>query len=930
MAQLLSSFGKQGVQLGLDAITANIEDTTYLSKYFAIVEYNPVFTAGKNPFSFNGSSLLAKNSEIKIECLDSKGSPQYIEFYKSTVQNTDITKFVVSINIYEETSNGPGKLILVGTTVDGKTVRWTGNIAIDKTLSNESKVRFYANPTLEVRPLLYPVVDVDRAQTEVPPNPPAQTAQGIATILSKVDHVYITSGGTGYNTPPLVIFTGGGSSESATGIATISGGKVTGISITNNGGEGYVSQPTITLVPQGSDSITDTATAVAVLSSKVISGSITVSGGGYSQTNPPVITFLPIGTGHGASATAVVTDLGEVSYFTINNGGEEYVYSPTVTFPKPVPDIINLSEDVRFNEYFYSYAVVPDKDFNKSFLDNKRINVDYRLTTPYILNNFSEPTIFPTGSFNTQMEGKTIVLNISKILTPKSYTEQKVNITQSFIIKKVIDNKTIILNEPFYYQVGKDFLITNIIEGNCEVNYSFVKYNTSLEANLETNPLDGSTPQPILQSYAEIVYRNLRPCSGYVARHKLYRKSLSYPGDYKLLSDEPLSTIELLTDIITVNKAYDKMGNFYNQEVIDKYWYPTSGLTLTSKTSPINSVYIYGGTPSEINGSDYVIAKTDSVRISGTDPEIINDNKYYNYDETSFNNLSGESYNSNFISLKKNVLYVLSMNVILEKNVNDTTANVSFYFTSSIQNIKKEKTYNPYFGMKIGDISTKDKIEIKKFNGTQQIFFTPAEDYYGTLVIVPTRCNVTLSELSLKIYGDYGFSPDILFIRIPFPVNVQNESFDIRAELFDINSNLIYSNLNTVQTFDIDGVTDNVIGVSNNELSTVIQTYPSAAQSEIVFAPDSSVSMPGEITIIDLIPTQDKPQRFVGWFTPSDDLTTSGKLCYTNVSSLFIDDDYISLSTVDGNTETTATALAIKYLGRRIFVDTAGTKYHYS
>lgn len=925
MDQLLSSFGKQGVRLGLDTIVANIEDTTYLSKYFAIVEYNPVFTAGKNPFSFNGSNLLAKNSEIKVECLDSNGNPQYIEFYRSTVQNTDITKFVISINVYNETYNGPGKLILVGTTADGKVVRWTGNIAIDKTLSNESKVRFYANPSLEIRPLLYPVVDIDRAQTVVPPNPPAKPAQATTTILSKVGTVIITNGGAGYTSAPSVEFVGGGYNTKAQGIASITDGRVTSIFISIPG-SGYVTTPTITLTGGGYTTI---AQATAVLSSKVISGSITFGGGGYNPSIPPVVTFLPIGSGHGASATAVVADNGEVSFFTINNGGEEYIYPPTVTFPKPVPETTILNNDIQFNENFYSYAVTPEKDFNKNYLDKKRIDTDYRLVTPYILDRFSEPSVLPTGSFNTQMEGKTIVLNISKISTPKSYQEQKVNITQSFTIKKVIDSKTIVLNEPFYYQVGKDYLIANIIDGTCEVDYSFTKYNTSLEANLETDPLDGSTPQPILKSYAEVTYRNLRPFSGYVARHKLYRKSLSHPGDYQLLSDEPLSTIELLTDIITVNKAYDKIGYFYNQEVINKYWYPTSGLTLTAKTTPINSIYIYGGSPSEINGSDYVIAKTDSVQISGTDPEVVNDNQYYAYDEDSFNNLGGESYNSNFISLKKDVLYVLSMNAVLEKNIEDTTANVSFYFTSSINDIRKETTYSPYFGMKLGELSTKDRVEVKMFNGVQQIFFTPSADYYGTLVIVPTRCNVTLSELSLKIYGDYGFSPDILFIRIPFPVNVQNESFDIKAELFDINSNIIYSNLRTVQTFDVDGVSDTVIGDDGN-ISSGIQIYESPDQPDIIVNPVSTIHLPGEIAIVNLIPTQDKPQRFVGWFTPSNDPSTSGKLCYTNVSSLFIDnDDYISLTTVDGNVETTVTSLAIKYLGRRIFVDTAGNKYHY-
>lgn len=927
MDALLSSFGKQGVKLGLDSLKVNIEDTTYLSKYFSIVEYNPVFTAGKNPFSFNGSNLLAKNSEIRVECIDSHGNSLYIEYYKSVVKNTDVTKFVVSINVYNETYNGPGKLILVGKTVEGNIVRWTGNIAIDKTLSNVSKVRFYSNPTLEVRPLLYPVVDVKKAQTVLPPHPPAKVATAIATIKSTVGSISVTHGGAGYTVAPLVTFTGGGASSAAAGVATINNGKVISVALTNTGGAGYTSAPTVTFISQGGDSITDPAVAIANLSSKVISVTMTFGGGGYDPLNPPIVTFTPSGTGYGASGTTTVNEVGEITSVTVTDGGEEYVYAPTVTFPKPVPTSIDLNEDIVFNESFYSYAVTPDKDFNKDFLDKKRIDVDYRLTAPYILDRYTDPSILPTGSFNTQMEGKEIVLNISKILTPKSYNEQIVNVTQSFVIKKVINSNTIILDQPFFYQVGKDFLIANIIEGKCEVNYNFTKYNTSTEANLVTNPLDGSTPEPILKSYAEITYRNLRPFSGYVARHKLYRKSLSHPGDYQLLSDEPLSTIELLTDIITVNKAYDKIGNFYNQEVIDKYWYPTSGLSLISKTNPINGMYIYGGTPSEINGSDYVIAKTDSVRISGTEPEVVNDNKYYGYEATSFDNLSGASYNSNFISLKKDVLYVLSMKASIEKNIDDTTANVSFYFTSSIPEIKQEVNYNPYFGMKLGELSTKDKVEVKLFDGTQQIFFTPTSDYYGTMVIVPTRCNVTLSELSLKIYGDYGFSPDILFIRIPFPINVQNESFDIKAELFDINSNLIYSNLKTIQTFDINGVSDTLNG---NNISDGIQVSISTNQPTIIFEKNSVVNLPGEIQIIDLIPTQDKPQRFVGWFTPSNDPETSGKLCYTNVSKLFIDDnDYISLSTFTGNVETTVTSLAIKYLGRRIFVDTAGNKYHY-
>ena len=404
------NFGKKGVKFGLDTIKSTIDDTTYLSKYFAIVEYNPTFTAGKNPFSFNGSSLLAKNSEIKVECLDSGGFPLYIEYYRSTVQNTDITKFVISINVYDETRNGPGKLILVGTTTDGNTVRWIGNIAIDKTLSNVSKVRFYSNPTLEVRPLLYPVVDVEKAQTTVPPNPPAKTARATATILSKVDHVVVTDGGSGYTYAPVVDFVGGGYTTKASGIAIVSNGKVTSISIIS-GGAGYTSIPEIVLINGGYSTI---AEATPVLSSKVITINITDGGGGYDPNTPPQVTFIPIGPGRGASAVSEVNVGGEITSVTVVNGGEEYVYPPTVAFPKPSPEEITLNEQVSFETSFFSYAVTPDKDFNKEFLDKKRIDVDYRLHTPYISNDSS---VYPTGSFNTQMEGQTIVLNVSTVIS---------------------------------------------------------------------------------------------------------------------------------------------------------------------------------------------------------------------------------------------------------------------------------------------------------------------------------------------------------------------------------------------------------------------------------------------------------------------------------------------------------------------------------
>ena len=84
--QLLSAFGKKGdtsytttgVARGIADIQVDIEDAAHLSSYFHVVEFDPVFTAGKNSVSFNGSDLLADGSEIQVEVLDSDGNSLYL------------------------------------------------------------------------------------------------------------------------------------------------------------------------------------------------------------------------------------------------------------------------------------------------------------------------------------------------------------------------------------------------------------------------------------------------------------------------------------------------------------------------------------------------------------------------------------------------------------------------------------------------------------------------------------------------------------------------------------------------------------------------------------------------------------------------------------------------------------------------------------
>lgn len=754
MPQLLSSFGKKGVELNLDTMQVDIEDTSYLSKYFVIAELSPVFTGGKNPVAFNGSTLLKSGSEIKVECIDSNGNSLFIENPKSNISYSDVANFIISVNIFAETYNGPGILIFVGTTAKDEIVRWKANIAIDKTLQNVSKVRFYNKPTMEARGLLYPIVTNDAGTT--------------------------------------------------------------------------------------------------------------------------------------------------------------------------------LTSTIKFTGSFYATPVNPIKDVNRKSIDLKKTDIDYRL----VLNAPAvqlAPHLFPTTSFNSQMEGQTIFINTNTVQVPYSYVTTATALTASFTVKKVLDSKTIQVNDAFYYTVGKNQFVTGINAGTFTSSYTWVAYNTASDSYQKFTDAVTSASIYVKQSYAEITYRNIRPFAGFVARHKLYRKSLIYPGDYQLIVDEPLGAKELLIDPITNNQTYPLIGTFYNQYHINKYWFTSSAQVQASHsvTPFINGVTVGASSFALMDGSKYMIAKADAIA-------LVNDPYYYPYDSSSYNEMSGSSYASNFISLKAGTLYALSMNLVMAKDKQAIDTSVGFYFTSSILQITLEPNYTSPYGLQIGKIVTKDITKLKVFDGKQYLFFTPAADYFGTLIIVPYHCNVTVANISLQAYGDYGFSPDILSTKIPFAVNIQNEPFALKAELYDVNSSLVYSGISTIQTFDPNGESLFNPNVNSNP-SLLTFVSGSLTVSKSLYLPNIPICPPiGTRMLAWHLPTHFPPNISSG----------DGLVCYSNITEVSnISDRFVNVTTTGGTISTTKTARSVeaKYtgsavvdgtltgpFGKRIWVDTSGTKTVFS
>ena len=486
-----------------------------------------------------------------------------------------------------------------------------------------------------------------------------------------------------------------------------------------------------------------------------------------------------------------------------NSSRVRFYIPPTLKVDSAEVPILNsitstgLIDTKTFTGKVQGLAVTPPKDTNLSTVNKRTTDIDYRLTItdPIITNNTND-----SNAFNTQLIGSIINLNINRIKLPFSNNELNLNVTTSYIITDVIDNHTLKIESPYYYTDNyNNNTITNIVDANFSISYPFVNYNNTT-SSYQTTVVNGIT-YTTKQSYADIIYTNIRTFSGYVSRHKVYRKSLLSNADYSIVADEPLEINEVLSDDLTQNKYYQFLGKFYNDEHIARYWFTSSNnISLThSPYKAVNSMFMSSPLPFTLLENDYFMVKNDSVSTN-------RNATYVPFDMNQYLSESGSAYDSNFMALKANVQYVVEVSAIILKDQFEQTAGLSFYFTSSIPNAKKEPTYDQKFGIKVANITTNQNDSIVNIDNFIT-FYTPKNDLYGTLVIVPRLCQAYIKNISFRVYGDSGFSPDAYVVRIPWPVEQAGESFDIKSELFDINSNLVYSDLKVLQSFDPSGST---------------------------------------------------------------------------------------------------------------------------
>ena len=432
---------------------------------------------------------------------------------------------------------------------------------------------------------------------------------------------------------------------------------------------------------------------------------------------------------------------------------------------------------------FLSTAVQPKADFDIQKFGYRKNLVDYRI-------------IDSSANFSSSLKNFQVQLYVNKIRDYASFNEISVNTTSSFLIKDVLNATTLILDTPFTYNNK----VATITSGNYKVIYNDITYNSNLFLSSsylqESLGLSGAKQYKKF-SYANIIYKNINTFTGKPAKHKVYRKSLRTLGDFESVIDETFGDTEILRDPVTPNKAFERLGVFFTQFHINNFWFTSSNdlsLKYDNQTF-VNGLKISG---SNLNGT-YAIVKANT---SFTNRNV----SYLPYNATEQSAQSGSNFDSNFLTFYKDTDYVFSFRTSVIEKDSSATAKLKFYITSSLPSVNKNIGYDVNRGVLIAEFAYSGSTTGKYFDQKQNFEFKFPEDLYGTLVVYPENVKqIIVSDLSIKVSELYGYTGNSYYVKVPFPVNVANEVFEIKSELYDVNSNLSYTNLRTVQVFDPSG-----------------------------------------------------------------------------------------------------------------------------
>jgi hypothetical protein len=300
-------------------------------------------------------------------------------------------------------------------------------------------------------------------------------------------------------------------------------------------------------------------------------------------------------------------------------------------------------------------------------------------------------------------------------------------------VREVVNSTTVLVDIPYIDT-------TNRVKG-----FSNKEYTASFEY------LEGQTitETALTGSFAKIDITNLKTFVGDVARLKIFRKSKSDIGDFSLVQETKLESVELLRDTNIVSDTEIGYGNF-TEETFANYWI----------TSSLDH-------PITLN----VDKLAQSLKIE------------YNESSTETQKII----TSQSITINPDVEYSLNFKTILDsRDVADKYIKVYLSGSDYFQNVLELKPTLEFTNRQIISQNFISSNETQK--DCKLIFEFKGKDWY-------------ISNISLRNSQDTSFSPDSFTLIQEIPRKLDRETFDFRFEFYDINNNYIPVDVRATYTF---------------------------------------------------------------------------------------------------------------------------------
>ena len=359
------------------------------------------------------------------------------------------------------------------------------------------------------------------------------------------------------------------------------------------------------------------------------------------------------------------------------------------------------------------------------------------------------------------------------------------------------------------------------------------------------------------QSFASITLKNIDPIAGNIHSIKTYMKSHGYQ-DFLPVGESILQERDLLVNLAS-DLAYDRMGDFKSQEIINNFWTSESvgqpGHVPYSKhddSQMISSVLISGSTTlsGSSNYPDLTVSDPYIKFVSKTGIDLYKDNEY----QIKFKVVC-ESDTPSQISSSRMDVYISGSHIgkggregrfddcidgsrnLGERLVKLETDNAAPNLVTNVAqfvNIAALAASNAPVNIQSPTFSTTGNVTVgATFQGNSSNFvsynnlsshderaielsFTPSLDTTAHLVFAVTRGKWYISDIEIEGASDFGFTPNHTFLEIPIQTAQADDILDFKFEFYNANGDIANISL-TTQSLSFVG-SNTFISGDNNQL----------------------------------------------------------------------------------------------------------------